>query len=822
MIVFRTVLCAVAVSLAGCFSLHAQAPQPQAGTDAYSAVDPMVGTGAEGHTYPGATVPFGMVQLSPDTQIRPVKQSYKWAAGYRYSDTTILGFSHTHFSGAGHSDLGDVLVQPVSGDVHLDPGDIDKPGSGYRSRFSHASETAKPGYYAVTLDDDNVRAELTATTRVGVHRYTFPAGKPAHLLVDLRSSIYNYPGKVLWSRLRVRQDGSGNVTVTGMRQTRGWAPGRQLYFAMRFSAPVAGTHLYNREDQPVLYAGFKTPGDGPENKQAIEGRGLVGVFDFGTSARSTLFAQLGPNKQQVDFLTQPLSLVVKVAISPVSEENAIANMDGEVPAFDFDGVRAAAVQQWTTALGIMKLEADNTTRKNLYTALYHSLLAPTVSMDSNGEYRGPDNQVHRAPAGKAGFTFVSSLSLWDTYRAEQPLMTLIEPPQKTADLVRSMLASQQQSPFGILPVWQFQGIETWCMIGYHSIPILADAVMKGLDKPTATSAGFDANAALDAMVASADYAPYGHLGEYMKLGYVPVSDGAHDEAVSQTVEYAFDDWCIGQVARKLGRANIAARFDKRAGNWKNVFDTKVGFVRPKTADGAWREPFDPAAAGSGSGFTEGNAWQYSWYEPQDEAGLIAALGGPQALVKKLDEMFDQKVDMARYADVEDISGMIGQYIHGNEPSHHLAYLYSYAGQPWRTQERLKQIVESQYKPTPDGLVGNDDLGQMSAWLLFTSLGFYPVAPGANQYVLGRPFVHSAVLTLGNGKILKISAKNLSDANDYVQSVSLNGKSINRTYLTQEEVIDGGDLKFVMGPHPDRAWATGGNAVPYSMTDRTNP
>lgn len=784
------------------------AQKPSTST-AYDDVDPLIGTGTEGHTFPGATVPFGMVQLSPDTQIRPVKQSYKWAAGYRYSDTTILGFSHTHFSGAGHSDLGDVLLQPISGDVHLDPGDIDKPGSGYRSRFHHETETAHPGYYAVTLDDYGVRAELTATTRVGIHRYTFPAGKPAHLLVDLRSSIYNYPGKVLWSRLRIRKDASGNTTITGMRETRGWAPGRQLYFAMRFSAPLSATHLYDREDQPILYAGFKTPGDTPNDKQAIEGRGLIGVFDF---------AQ--PDNTSTVVESSKRSVIVKVAISPVSEDNAIANMDAEVPAFDFDAAQAAAKSQWQQALNTLRIQADGPTRKTLYTALYHSLLAPTISMDTDGQYRGPDNQVHTAK----GFDFVSSLSLWDTYRAAQPLMTLIEPSKRTADLAQSMLASQQQSPFGILPVWQFQGIETWCMIGYHAVPILADAILKGLDQPSKNNPGFDANAALDAMVASADYAPYGHLGEYMRKGYIPIdgggpdaSKGSHDESVSQTIEYAFDDWTIAQTARKLGRADIAARFEKRAGNWKNVFDPKVGFSRPRLANGTWREPFDPAAAGAGSGFTEGNAWQYSWYEPQDEAGMMAELGGPAALIKKLDEMFDQKVDMARYADVEDISGMIGQYIHGNEPSHHLPYLYSYAGQPWSTQERLKQIVDSQYKPTPDGLVGNDDLGQMSAWLLFTAMGFYPVAPASNQYVLGRPFAQQIQVHLGNGKTLRILADQLGDKNDYVQSVTLNGKAIERTYLTQNEITTGGELRFTMGPQPNKSWATSPQARPFSTS-----
>jgi predicted alpha-1,2-mannosidase len=752
--------------------------QTNAGASAYEAVDPFIGTGPEGHTFPGATVPFGMVQLSPDTQIRYFKQSYKWAAGYRYEDTTILGFSHTHFSGAGHSDLGDMLIQPISGEVRLEPGDIDHPGSGYRSRFSHKTEEAAPGYYAVTLDDYKVRAELTATTRVGVHRYSFPAEKPQHILMDLRSSIYNYDGKVLWSRIRIRQDG----TVTGMRETRGWAPGRQLYFAMRFSRPVEEHHLYDREP-PVEYRGFATPGTTPENKQAIEGRGLVAVFDFAPTSAP---------------------LVVKVALSPTSEENAIANLDAEVPGFDFDQVRRAARAQWEKELSVLEIDAEPAMRKNLYTALYHALLAPGVAMDVDGSYRGPDNQVHKAK----GFHFVSSFSLWDTYRAEQPLMTLIEPESRTADVVRSLVASQQESPFGILPVWQFQGIETWCMIGYHAVPEIADAYMKGIR-------GFDAEEALKAMVASATYGPYGHLNEYMKLGYVPID---HDgEAASKTMEYAFDDWTISKMAAAMGHKEIAETFAKRAENWKNVFNRQSGFVQPRYADGRWREPFDPARAGADSGFTEGNAWQYSWYQPQDEAGLIKLLGGDQQLVAKLDAMFDAKVDPKRYADVEDIAGMIGQYIHGNEPSHHLAYLYNFAGQPWRTQERLQQIVESQYKPAVDGLVGNDDLGQMSAWLLFTSMGFYPVAPASNEYVIGRPFVNHLTIRLPNGKTFRVIAEKMSPENRYVESVTLNGAKLDRSYLRHSEIMNGGELRFVMGPKPNRTWATGTSSRPYSIS-----
>ena len=742
-------------------------------------VDPFIGTGPDGHTFPGATVPFGMVQLSPDTQIRPFKQSYKWASGYSYADTTILGFSHTHFSGSGHSDLGDVLMQPIAGEVRLEPGEMDKPASGYRSRFDHKQERAEPGYYAVDLLDYGVHAELTATARVGVHRYTFPAGKPEHVLIDLRSSIYNYPGKVLWSRLRIREDG----TITGMRETRGWAPGRQLYFAIRFSEPVTEHSLYDREDAPILYHGFKSPGTTPENTQAMEGRGLIAVFGFAQQTRP---------------------LVVKVALSPVSEEGAIANMNAEVPGFDFDAVHASAAAAWTRELKRIDIKAEPDMQKSLYTAVYHAMMSPNLTMDVDGGYRGPDNQVHHA----AGFHFVSNLSLWDTFRAEQPLMTILEPESRTSDLVNSMLASRRESQFGILPIWQEQGIETWCMIGYHAVPEIADAYMKGIR-------GFDADEALKAMVASASYGPYGSLDAYMHYGYLPVDHD--DEAASKTVEYAFDDWTIARVAAAMKKTDVADRFTKRAGNWRNNFNVKDGFVEPRLENGEYRVPFDPAKAGNGSGFTEGNSWQYSWFQPQDEQGLINELGGKQQLVAKLDAMFDAKVDPHQYADVEDISGMIGQYIHGNEPSHHLAYLYVYASAPERTQERLKQIVDSQYRPAPDGLVGNDDLGQMSAWLLFTALGFYPVAPGSNEYVIGRPFVDEATLHLPNGKSFRIVAEGLTAANGYVKAVTLNGKTLTRMFLRHDEIMQGGELRFVMSDKEHATWSTQPLAVPFSMS-----
>lgn len=744
---------------------------------AYAAVDPMIGTGGDGHTFPGATVPFGMVQLSPDTAMPDFKHGYKWAAGYQYGDSSILGFSHTHFSGSGHSDLGDVLVMPIAGDVKLDPGTPEKPGSGYRSRFDHASEKAEAGYYAVTLADYGVRAELTANQRVGFHRYTFPKGKPAHVLLDLRPSIYDYEGKVLWSQLRVRADG----TVTGGRTTRGWAPGRQLYFAMRFNQPMTSRSLENREEK-VAYSGFGGPGSRAHDADAIHGRALEGVFDFGN-------------------LDKPL--VVKVAISSVSEENAIANLDKDGAGFDFDARRADARQAWEKALSVVDLQAPPQVRKTFYTSLYHAMLSPTLSMDVNGQYRGPDNEVHTAK----GFDFYSTWSLWDVYRAQQPLMTLLEP-DKSNDFVSSLIAAREASPFGILPVWAYQGLETWCMIGYHAVPVIADAYMKGIR-------GYDANKALDAMVASATYGPYGGLDDYMKLGYVPID--RQPEAASKTVEYAFDDWSLAQMAKAMGRDDVAATFMKRAGNWKNSFDTRTGFLRARKSDGNYREPFDPSSAGYGSDYTEGNAWQYSWYVPQDVQGLIQALGGPDAFVAKLDQVFDAKVDPKSFAHVEDITGLIGWYAHGNEPSHQVAYLYDYAGQPWKTQERLANIMKTQYTPTPTGLVGNDDLGQMSAWYIFTSLGFYPVAPGSNQYVIGRPFVQKATLNLAGGKRFTVTADHVDDAHPYIGAITLNGKPLDRLYVRHEEIVAGGELHFSMQAQPAKGMAGGEGALPYSMT-----
>ncbi|MDE2024026.1 MAG: GH92 family glycosyl hydrolase [Gammaproteobacteria bacterium] len=774
--IFHAASCFGVVILLAAVTLPAYAASDT--IQAYDSVNPFIGTGGGGHTFPGATVPFGMIQLSPDTAMPDFKHAYAWAAGYQYGDHSILGFSETHFSGSGHSDLGDVLLMPGVGKIQWDPGDPDKPGSGYRSDFSHKTEAAQPGYYAVTLATSGVRVELTAGQRVGWHRYTFPKNQTAHVLLDLRPSIYDYPGKVLWARLRVRADG----TVTGYRETRGWAPGRQLYFAIRFSQPIKSHELVNRE-QNIVYKGFQGPAPDPTDVDAIAGKQLEGAFEFGK-------------------LTSPL--LVKVAISTVSAANAIANLDADGQGWDFDARRAEARAAWIKALSAIDVEAPPDIEKSFYTAMYHALISPNVSMDVNGEYRGPDHAVHTAK----GFTFYSSWSLWDVYRAEMPLMAFLQPPRRINDFVDSLVVAQQESPFGILPVWAYEGLETWCMIGYHAVPVIANFYMQGFR-------GFDANAALQAMIASATYAPYGDLGDYMKFGYVP-SD-REPESVSKTLEYAFDDWTLARMAQAMGHKKIAAKFFKRAENWRNVFNPKTGFAQPRLANGKFREPFDPAAAGTGSGFTEGNSWQYSWYEPQDIGGLIHELGGDAGLVSKLDQVFDAKINPKVFANLEDVTGLIGWYAHGNEPSHHIAYLYDYAGEPWKTQQRLAQIMNSQYAPTPTGLVGNDDLGQMSAWYIFTALGFYPVAPTSNEYVIGRPFVRGATLHLPNGRQFTVIADNLDDAHPYVGAVSLDGKPLNRSYIRQDEIMSGGVLRFVMQAEPNKTWATSPASRPYSMT-----
>jgi predicted alpha-1,2-mannosidase len=753
------------------------------GKTPFDYVNPFIGTGGDGHTYPGATVPFGMVQLSPDTDVRPFRESYPWAAGYRYTDKTIVGFSHTHFSGTGHSDMGDVLLMPTVGPLRLDPGTAEKPGSGYRSRFSHEDERAAPGYYAVTLADSGVRAELTATNRVGVHRYTFPKSDEAHVIMDLVSSIYNYDGKVLWSQIRVESD----TLVTGFRETKGWAPGRQIYFAMQFSKPFASYGLVNEADE--TYRGFgKSGGKLLQNYPEILGRKLKAYFNFATNAGEVI--------------------EVKVALSSVGIEGARKNLAAEVPGWDFDAVRAAAKDEWSRELAKVEIATADAAsgvkqKQTFYTSLYHAMLAPVTYMDVDGSYRGLDRAIHVAD----GFTNYHIFSLWDTFRAEHPLLTILQP-KRDGDMIRSMLAHRAQSVHHILPVWSFGSAETWCMIGYHAAAVIADAYLKGIP-------GFDPNEALEAMKASATYAPYGDLGDYVKLGYVPVDH--EQEAASKTLEYAYDDWTISRMAGAMGRAEDRDTFQRRAASFVNVFDPATGFMRAKKTDGQFREPFDPLFAQYGSDYTEGNAWQYTWFVPHDVKRLIALMGGAGRFIGRLDELFSIQASDEKYKQVEDISGLIGQYAHGNEPSQHIAYLYAYAGQPWRTQERIHQILSTLYDETPAGIPGNEDCGQMSAWYVFSALGFYPACPGSLEYVIGRPSFREAALHLPSGKTFTVRAENLSDANLYIQSASLRGRAYDKAFLRHEDIVEGGTLDFVMGPRPNPAWASRPESAPYSMS-----
>jgi predicted alpha-1,2-mannosidase len=736
-------------------------------------VNPFIGTDRMGHTYPGATVPFGMVQLSPDTDTIPYDTGgkynpdvYKYCAGYQYEDNTIVGFSHTHFSGTGHSDLGDILLMPTTGGLQLNPGTASAPEKGYRSHFSHNTETASPGYYAVTLEDNNIRAELTATNRTGIHRYTFIGGGDAHIILDMIHGIYNYDSKNVWTFLRVEND----TLVTGYRQTNGWARTRTVYFAIAFSKPFESYGFANFS-QAQVYRGFWRRFDQRTNFPEAAGAKIRGHFDFSTA----------PGEQ----------ITVRVALSPVSTEGAVASLRAEAPSSDFDGAREAARLSWEKELNRVRVKMINNDQAvNFYTAMYHAFLSPTLYTDTDNRYKGLDQNIHSGE----GFDNYTTFSLWDTYRALHPLFTLIQQ-KRTADMVNSMLAHYDQSVHHMLPVWSHYANENWCMIGYHAVPVIADAIVKGIP-------GFDYARAFDACVTTAHNGWYDGLDDYIRLGYVP--DERTASSVSVTLEYAYDDWCIAQAARVMQDKAFNAdtspveEFSRRAQNYRNVWDGATGFMRPRSADGGFRKEFDVLST-HGQGFIEGNAWNYSLYVPQDPEGLISLMGGRKRFVEHLDSLFTMELPDSYFAETEDITreGIIGNYVHGNEPSHHVPYLFNYAGEPRKTQYWVRQIMDTKYLPAPDGLSGNDDCGQMSAWYIFSALGFYPVAPGSDRYDLGSPLVKEAVINLENGKSFTVSAVNQEPGNVFVRKVELNGKKLDRLWITHDEVMQGGQLVFYM-------------------------
>jgi len=739
----------------------------------YQYINPIIGTQRMGHTYPGATVPFGSVQLSPDTDTIPYELNkkyngkvYEYCSGYQYEDKTIVGFSHTHFSGTGHSDLGDLLIMPSVGKLQLNPGTADKPLSGYRSAFSHANETTQANYYKVKLDDNNIIAEMTTSQRTGFHRYTFPATEQAHIILDLMHGIYNHNEKNVWTFVRIEND----TLVTGYRQTNGWARTRTVYFAMSFSKPIKqyGARKY---DENNIYKGFWRKFDESKNFPEAAGKNIRMYFDFDVKAGE--------------------QVMVKMAISPVSSTGALANMKAEIPHWDFDKTRRDGEQLWEKELNKIKVETLTEDDKvNFYTAMYHAFINPTVYMDGDGSYKGLDQNIHKAD----GFTNYTTFSLWDTYRALHPLFNIVQPKRNT-DMIKSMLAHYDQSVHKMLPVWSHYANENWCMIGYHSVSVIADAIAKG-------NTDFDTKKALEACVSSSNLKYFDGLEYYIAKGYVP--EDKNGASVSKTLEYAYDDWCIAQIANKLGDKAVADQYTKRSHNYNNVFDPKTKFMRPKLDNGTFKKEFDPLDT-HGQGFIEGNAWNYSLYVPQYPDELIKMNEGKEKFTQHLDSLFTMTLPDKYFENTEDITrdGIIGNYVHGNEPSHHVVYLYNWTGHPEKTQQRVRMILDAMHKPKPDGLGGNDDTGQMSAWYIFSSLGFYPVAPGSDQYAIGSPKVKEATLNLENGKTFTITAKNQSAKNVYITKMELNGQSLNRTYLTHKEIMDGGQLVFYMSNKPKK-------------------
>ncbi|MDV3751682.1 glycoside hydrolase family 92 protein [Elizabethkingia anophelis] len=735
-------------------------------------VRPLIGTEKMGHTFPGATVPFGAVQLSPETDTISYELNgkyngdvYKYCAGYRYEDKTITGFSHTHFSGTGHSDLGDFLIMPTTGQLKLNPGTASNPESGYRSRFSHNDEISEAGYYKVKLQDYNILAELTATTRVGVHRYTFPKTDQAHIILDLMAGIYNYNDKNVWTYVRVNDD----KTITGYRQTNGWARTRTVYFAMKFSKPFKSYGQKNYDGKRV-YNGFWRKFDQNKNFPEIAGKQIRMYFDFDTQENEAIEVQL--------------------AISPVSQANAIENLEKETGSLSFEQVKAKAQEDWNKELNKIIIKGTEDQKVNFYTAMYHTFINPTIYMDANGEYKGLDQNIHKAE----GFTNYTTFSLWDTYRALHPYFNIVQP-KRNADMVKSMMAHYEQSSLKMLPIWSHYANENWCMSGYHSVSVIADAIIKG-------NYTGDAKAALMACVATANKRNYEGIGDYIDKGYIPAEKNG--TSVSNTLEYAYDDWAIAQLAKHLGETEIYNKFIKRSENWRNNFDKTTGFMRPRMADGSFKKDFDLLST-HGQGFIEGNSWNYSFFVPHNPEGLIQQMGGKQKFASKLDKLFSMHLPDEFFADTEDITreGIIGGYVHGNEPAHHVAYFYNWSGQPWKTQKQVRHILEMQYKSTPDGLGGNDDTGQMSAWYILSSLGFYPVAPGSEDYAIGSPAVNNAVLTLENGKNFEIEAVNQSPENVYVQKILLNGKEIKNFTLKHSDIMNGGKIVFYMNNKPKK-------------------
>ncbi len=712
------------VTLFLCFTLVAQKNYTQY-------VDPMIGTGGHGHTYPGAVLPHGMVQLSPDTRL----EGWDGCSGYHYSDIYIYGFTHTHLSGTGCSDYGDILLMPMSGTPSPD-------NKIYGSKFSHNNEKAGAGYYTVKLEDDNILAELTTTERVGFHKYIFLSATNNNIILDLK-----HRDEVLESSIQIINDHS----ISGLRRSKAWAKDQYVYFVIEFSVPFSKYGIWENDKLT----------EGLNNRT---GKNIKAYFQFTSK-----------------------EVMAKVALSGVSTDGAGRNLKAELPGWDFNKVRTNAQKKWNTELSkIDVISPDKKKLRTFYTALYHTMVVPNINMDVDRQYRGRDNQVHMAK----DFTNYSVFSLWDTYRGAHPLYTIIDQ-KRTIDYIKSFLAQYQEG--GRLPVWELSGCETDCMIGYHSVPVIVDAYMKGLNQ-------FDTKLALEAMKKSATW---NHLGlpALMDHGFLEMDD--EHESVSKTLEYAYDDWCIAQFAKKLGYDLDYINYIRRAQSYKNILDLQTGFMRPRK-NGNWLSPFDPREVNNN--FTEANSWQYSFYTPQDISGYMEMTGGRKKLEEKLDQLFTEN-SKTTGRDQSDITGLIGQYAHGNEPSHHIAYLYNFAGTAHKTQAMAHRIIKEMYHDAPDGLAGNEDCGQMSAWYILSALGFYPVTPGTTDYIIGTPLFPAATVHLENGKSFTVKATNVSDENFYIQHASMNNKTHARSSLSYFDITKGGVIQFTMGAKPSAFGST---------------
>lgn len=708
-------------------------------------VDPYIGTGFHGHVFLGANVPFGAVQLGPVN----MSEGWDWCSGYHYSDSTIIGFSHTHLSGTGIGDLGDILVMPVTGNIKPRKGKSGDEKSGYYSLFSHQQEKVRPGYYSVLLKRYGIQAELTATERVGLHQYTFPQSNDAALIFDLKEGI----GWDLSTKTMVHQ--VNDTTIAGYRFSKGWAPQQQIFFTAIFSKPIKSFSVY--EDSV------------PQTGSGATGRRIKSITRFTTKKGE--------------------KILVKVGISPVSEDNAANNIKAELPHWNFNKVVAGADASWNRELGKIQIKTKDEARlRTFYTALYHTMIAPSLFNDHNGDYFGTDRKLHQG----ASFQNLTTFSLWDTYRAAHPLYTLFQK-ERVSDMINSMLAIYQQQ--GKLPVWHLMGNETNTMVGYSAVPVVVDAVLKEIK-------AVDANLAYEAVKATAMKEERG-IKFVKKLGFIPADSSV--ESVSMGLEYAIDDWCIAQLAKKLGKKEDYEYFSKRGKNYQNYFDEKTGFMRGRLSQTSWRSPFNPLESIHMKGdFTEGNGWQYTWLVPQDVEGLIKLLGGEERFLEKLDSLFMVHGDMGKEAS-NDITGLIGQYAHGNEPGHHVTYMYAYAGRPWKTADKVRYILDSLYTGKPDGLCGNEDVGQMSAWYVFSALGFYPANPANGLYVFGSPVIDEASIAVGEGNFFLLKVKNNSGANKYIQRIVLNGKPYTRSFLEHKEIMKGGSMIIEMGNKPSATW-----------------